>query len=97
METGQHRGRASRWWERIWPASVHISSKTSRHDSTRNIVLNQHSELRLGLELHHLDVDDNANMKIMQEFSPSVFSLHHLMTGDWRAASSDNCLDWTGV
>ena len=77
-ETGQNRG--------VWPAgggrgggggqaSVHISSKTSRHDSTRNIVLNQHSQPRLGLglaalsSLHHLDVDDNANMKIMQEFS----------------------------
>ena len=76
METGQHRGRASRWWERIWPASVHISSKTSRHDSTRNIVLNQHRPPP-PLSLHHLDVDDNANMKIMQEFC-----VGHLMTGE---------------
>ena len=62
--------------ERTWPASVHISSKTSRHDSTRNIVLNQHSP-QPPLSLHHLDVDDNTNMKIMQEFS-----VRHLMTGE---------------
>ena len=77
METGQAGGGpAGGGRERIWPASVHISSKTSRHDSTRNIVLNQHSP-QPPLSLHHLDVDDNANMKIMQEFC-----VGHLMTGE---------------